>query len=424
MYSFKLGEKTVTLEFEKVITQVERMGRALALRNQDMSERALEAWEFLKTLDDLDAIRERIRLARERDAGFRGAAPLHEPVNRAYLLPSLPERATLLAADGSQIYPSIHAAAVYYLTNIGVFVYHHGVDVLPEQITEPRLFYSDDDVRDKAGQVVTNTAVNARRNVTELQVLVRETWHRREACACPLLAIGDGPLLFWVGKDVPDGHELEADYMGTLVWMHDLHAAMQREHGLSASLIGYVDRPTSAFVVSLLYLMSLYEDDVRGSVLATNGELEGLTDRQLLFRLLSDHPGARTALMVQQSPQNKRYHDKADSLEIAFFYLNVGQPLDFQLARIEMPMWVARDPAAVDHVQALVYHQCQLMWRYPYALTRADELAVIRAHEKSQLEELIEVELRKHDQQVEHSEKLESKVVRHGRTKFGQKRGK
>ena len=52
----------MTLEFEKVITQVERMGRALALRNQDMSERALDAWEFLQKLDDLDAIRERIQL--------------------------------------------------------------------------------------------------------------------------------------------------------------------------------------------------------------------------------------------------------------------------------------------------------------------------------------------------------------------------
>ncbi len=420
--SFELGEKTVTLEFEKVITQVERMGRALALRNQDMSERALDAWEFLQKLDDLDAIRERIQLARERDAGFRGAAPLHEPINRAYPLPPLPERATILAADGSQIYPSIHAAAVYYLTNVGIFVYHHGTDRLPEQVTEPRLFYSDDDVRDKTGQVVTNTAVNARRNVAELQVLVRETWHRRDECVCPLLAISDGPLLFWVGKDVPDGHELEGEYMGTLVWMHDLHAAMQ--HGASASLIGYVDRPTSAFMVSLLYLMSLYEDEVRGSVLATNGELEGLTDRQLLFRLLNDDPGARSALMVQQSPQNKKYHDKADNLEITYFYLNVGQPNDFQLARVEMPMWVASDPVAVDRVHALIYHQCQLMWRYPYALTRADELAVIRAHEKSQLEELIEVELRRHDQHVEHSEKLESKVTRHGRTKFGQKHGK
>jgi hypothetical protein len=423
----------LTLEFEKVITQVERMGRALAMRNQDMSERALDAWEFLQRLDDLAEIRDRVQLARERDVEFRGASPafdkktgeltIHEPINRAYPLPPLPDRATITAADGSQVYPSIHAAAVYYLTNIGVFVYHHGTEILPEQITEPRLYYTDDDVRDSAGQVVTNTAVNARRNVAELQVLVRETWHRRDSL-CPLLAISDGPLLFWVGKDVPDGRELEAAYMGTLVWMHDLHATMQREHGLCASLIGYVDRPTSAFLVSLLYLMSLYEDDVHGTVLATNGELEGLTDRQLMFKLLRDQPGARSALMVQQSPQNKKYHDKNESLEIAFLYLNVGPLYDFQLARIEMPMWVARDPAAVDRVHALVYNQCQMMWRYPYALTRADELAVIRAHEKSQLEELIEIELRKHDQEVEHSEKLESKVVRHGRTRFGQKHKK
>lgn len=413
----------MTLEFEKVIPQVERMGRALAMRNMDLSERALVAWEFFQQLNDLGEITERILLARERDAGFRGAAPLHEPINRAYTLPALPERATIIAADGSQIYPNIHTAAVYYLTNVGVFVYHHGLDALPEQITEPRLHYSEDDVRDDKGQVVTNNAVNARRSVVELQVLAREAWHRREINA-PIVAISDGPLLFWVGKDVPDGHELEADYMGALVHLHDTHAALKRDYRQSASLIGYVDRPTSAFIVALLLLMSLPDEDVRRSVLDAASELEGLTDRQLLFNLLRDHPGARSALLVQQSPQNKRYHDKGENLEIAFFYLNIGALHDYQLARVEMPMWVARDADAVNRVHALMVDQCRMMWRYPYALTRADELAVIRAHERSQLEELIEVELRKHEQTVEHSEKLESKIVRHGRTKYGQKRGK
>jgi hypothetical protein len=399
------------------------MGRALAMRNMDLSERALVAWEFFQQLNDLGEITERILLARERDAGFRGAAPLHEPINRAYTLPALPERATIIAADGSQIYPNIHTAAVYYLTNVGVFVYHHGLDALPEQITEPRLHYSEDDVRDDKGQVVTNNAVNARRSVVELQVLAREAWHRREINA-PIVAISDGPLLFWVGKDVPDGHELEADYMGALVHLHDTHAALKRDYRQSASLIGYVDRPTSAFIVALLLLMSLPDEDVRRSVLDAASELEGLTDRQLLFNLLRDHPGARSALLVQQSPQNKRYHDKGENLEIAFFYLNIGALHDYQLARVEMPMWVARDADAVNRVHALMVDQCRMMWRYPYALTRADELAVIRAHERSQLEELIEVELRKHEQTVEHSEKLESKIVRHGRTKYGQKRGK
>jgi len=64
------------------------------------------------------------------------------------------------------------------------------------------------------------------------------------------------------------------------------------------------------------------------------------------------------------------------------------------------------------------------MWRYPYALTRADELAVVRNQERAQLNELIEIELRRHAQEVAHSEKLDSKVVRHGRTRYGQGRQK
>jgi hypothetical protein len=181
-----------------------------------------------------------------------------------------------------------------------------------------------------------------------------------------------------------------------------------------------VDRPTSSFIVSLLHLMALDEPEVRAAALATNGDLEGLSDQPLMFKLLK--PGERSALMVQQSPQNKRYHDKGENYEIVFFYLSVNPERPYHLARVEMPMWVTRSPGAVDLVHALVYDQCQMMWRYPYALTRADELAVIRAHEKSHLNEMIEIELRKNQQQVEHSEKLESKVVRRGRTRYGQKR--
>jgi len=123
-------------------------------------------------------------------------------------------------------------------------------------------------------------------------------------------------------------------------------------------------------------------------------------------------------LLVQQSPQNKRYHDKDPKYEIACFYLNVSAGVPYHLARVEIPIWVAREPELVNAVHALVYDQCQLMWRYPYALTRADELAVVRNHERAQLNELIEIELRRQQQMVAQSEKLESKVVRHGRTRY------
>ncbi|MCL4237072.1 MAG: DNA double-strand break repair nuclease NurA [Anaerolineae bacterium] len=410
----------MTLEFEKVVEQVARMGRALAARSDSLSERSALAWERLALLSDVDAVRERVVLARVRDAGFRGAALLDEPANRAYPLPSLPPHATLLAADGSQVYPNPHGAALYYLINVGVFVYHHGTDALPEQITEPQLQYSETALHNTNGQLITNAVVNARRSVQELALLAREAWARAER-AGPLLAISDGPLLFWMDKDVPDRKQLEDEYLGWLINLHDLHAN-RSARGESASLLGYVDRPASAFLIGLLHLMGLDEAEVRAPALKSNGDLEGLADQALLLRLLK--PGERSALLVQQSPRNKDYHDKGERYEIACFYLNVSSEPPYHLARVEMPMWVAGDPALVDAAHALVYDQCQLMWRYPYALTRADELAVVRNQERAQLNELIEIELRRHAQEIAHSEKLDSKVVRHGRTRYGQGRQK
>ena len=112
------------------------------------------------------------------------------------------------------------------------------------------------------------------------------------------------------------------------------------------------------------------------------------------------------------------------AMATAFMFFERRTVETTHLARVELPMWVASDPALVDTAHALVYDQCQLMWRYPYALTRADELAVVRNQERAQLNELIEIELRRHAQEVAHSEKLDSKVVRHGRTRYGQGRQK
>lgn len=409
----------MTLEFDKVVSQVQRMGQALAARSTSMSERLALAWERLSLLGDVEAVQRRVDLVRERDAGFRGAALLHEPADRAYPLPPLPNRATILAADGSQVYPNAHAAALYYLINVGVFVYYHGADHLPNPLTEPHLVYTDDMLHDENGHLITNAAVNARRTVQELATLarvIRGQPHSED----PLLALVDGPLLFWAGKDVPDGRALENQYLGQLIYLHDLHANRQAKEGQVVCLAGYVDRPSSAFLISLLHLMRLAPDDVREAMLKTNGDLEGLTDQPLLFKLLK--PGERSALLVQQSPQNKRYHDEDPKYEIACFYLNVSANPPYHLARVEVPMWVAREPELVNAVHALIYDQCQLMWRYPYALTRADELAVVRDRERAQLNDLIEIELRRHQQTVAQSEKLESKVVRHGRTRYDRRR--
>lgn len=398
----------MALQFEKLEAQIAQLGEALAKRNYSAAEELRSAANLLSQLDDLDAIWEQIKIARRNDAGFRGAAPFGEPINQPIPLPSLPLRATLFAADGSQIYPDPHAPAPYWLTNIGVFIYHHGTDALPEVISEPQLFFHDEDVRAPDGQLLPATVINARRTVYELQFLAKVVTERQEN-ASPLVALCDGPLLHMpFGKEIPDARQLEADYHEAFDFLMDAEAA----------LLGYVDRPSSRFVLYTLYLMTLAPEEITASNLAMV-RLEGMTDADLYKPLLP--PGARSGMMVQQSPLNKDYKDRfSPAHEIIFFYLNTaahGQAP--YIARIEIPQWVARNKALVNALHALIYDQCQITDRYPYALTRADEIATVQPADKRALDERIAIELLRHSQPVETSQKLSMKWrARYGRQQY------
>jgi len=397
----------LTLEFDKVVMQIETMGRTLGSREQTAQQRLEAIWQRFLGIGNYQSIWKKIYTAREHDAGFRGAGPVEsEPINYAYPLPACPERATILAADGSQVYPDAHAASIYYLTNIAVFIYHHGADnALPEPITEPGLYYQLADTHDREGRMIANAAVNARRSIFEMQMLTRETLKVLDYA--PLaLSIYDGPLLYWLGKEVPRGPELMEDY----------HEAMTFLQESDVRLCGYVDQPRSRFLINTLYLVNLEDDAITRGNLMTVGDMEGLDDRFLMRYLLE--AGDRSALMIQQSPQNKDYKEKlGEAREIVFFYINVASPgQEPYLARIEIPMWVAQSRTAVDQIHALLYNQCQIMDRYPYTLTRADECAVIRTHEKDALAEMIKIEMLKNNVALDGSQKLAMKgVSRYGR---------
>jgi len=70
---------------------------------------------------------------------------------------------------------------------------------------------------------------------------------------------------------------------------------------------------------------------------------------------------------------------------IYLFYLNTGS----ELARIEVPQWVALRGDLVDLVHAVIIEQCQLNNGYPYVLTRADEQAIVLGEERLALETMI-----------------------------------
>ncbi|HRE47925.1 MAG TPA: DNA double-strand break repair nuclease NurA [Aggregatilineales bacterium] len=395
----------MALPFEKIEPQVAQMGLEVADQRSSILEQTETAFDLLMKATDLNEIWERILLARHNDAGFRGAAPMDEPLNRPIDLCPAPDLATIYAADGSQIYPDQHAPAPYWLTNIGVFIYHHGTDRLPEIVVEPQLYYREEDIRDSEGRLISSGAINARRTVYEMQTLAKVAIRKGDD-ATPRIALYDGPLIGMpMGKDIPNAGMLTMDY----------HEAMDFLFDEGVALTGYVDRPSSRFLVYTLYLMTLTEDEVTRLNVSVP-LLENITDSDLYARLLP--PGSRSGLMIQQSPLNKEYKERhGDHQEIVFFYLNAASTGQAPyIVRVELPMWVARNKPLVNAVQSILHRQCQITDRYPYALTRADEIAVVQPAEKRYLDDMIAVALLKNRQRLEMSQKLSSKhLARYGR---------
>jgi hypothetical protein len=402
------------IRFNDVASDVQSMGRWLSKRDPNFEDRLEDARAMLRASDQLPPIDARIRTVRQsKISGYRGATPLPEALShreaicQQFPLPPLPPAATLVAVDGSQIYPDRHSYPRYYLLNIGIFTYYHGVVKRPEEQVLPKLYFTPQHLRDNRKHLISRRTVDARRSIQELQALAKRA-HDFNDPSLLTIALLDNRLLFFVGSDVTDGDQIMRDYA----------KALKRLHRDGAILAGYVDSPQdSRQIMRLLYLMSIAEERLHDVNLRNLGAFEAVTDVQLLRDILP--AGARSAMMVQNSPANFDFKETmGDDFEIAFFFLNVGAGtgVKAKISRVDIPMWVARQPQIVDHLHALIVSQCVIQGNnpYPYAITRADELAYVSGKEKQKLDDMIRLEMRKHDMSGSLSTKQRTKNVARG----------
>ena len=429
----------MTLEYERLGPELEQMAIAAARLRAAQAERAGQLREVLARRaadwEAIDAGLARAQAAHGADPKyFRAARPLgrDEPLDTPIPAPPPPPRATLIATDGSQILPDRHAPFLYYLINIGAIIYNHGDRDAPGIVSLPSIFYPtiEDDLTDDSPGFDKSevTIARDRREIETLAALALST----QGSATRTLALLDQRLLYW-----PFVGEREKTEEAVFAWT----AAMTQIYETGALLAGYIDRPGKASVVTLLQTL-LDERLVNLRQLGRRPTAGELTDADLYATLLG--PGERSPVFVDVSPANARFAEEHPLIEVCFFYLNPGArgqgaggrataaaaswepaqapqtgaapggeasaapavpyaldpvpwPLDpgpslaaRAIARVDIPRWVAEDPAAVAFVHGLIYDQCQLIGDYPYVLARADELAVVGRHDEMNLNLMID----------------------------------
>ena len=355
----------MTLELSQLTEEVRSMGEVVAKRQQTAIDLVRLARQWLTDhADKGPALRHAARTV-------QAAIPTEEPLDAAYSLPSVPDRFTVAAADGSQIQPDRHGAARYHLINIGSLVYRHGSGQAPDAKSQSELGYTEDDLYEN-GMPVAGNLLDVRRDLAELKRLA-------DVCTSepvPTVALVDGSIVLWVLKDLPGGTRASkiSGYLDQL----------DRIRQAGGIVGGFISRPGYNDVTRLLYLASM-EGDAKKTREHPN-PLDHLPDRAVFATL---PPGARSALFVASREINQEDYARRGH-EVHFFYLNVveegNEPV---IARVEVPAWVARDAGKLNLIHAAVVAQARITGDYPYALVRADELAYISHRERAALEQMV-----------------------------------
>lgn len=367
----------MSLDLPQVLPQVEALGREAAQQAAARPARLRAAQAAWRSAAQQGREALRLRVARA-PAGWRGAAPLDEPIDSVHDAPPHPPRLRVLGADGSQVYPDRHALAHYYLINIGLIDFDHGSGEAPHTRTQPILGYTADDLYDRFGGAVDPALINARRDLEELRALAG----RAAEGPGPVVALIDNTLLLWAAQP-----ERERNRPEIVALLQGYLEAMGRAQAAGAALAGFVDRPGSTHLLALLQLAAAGEQ--AGPAPADPDLYRGLTDRELLAGRLG--PGQRSAVFELCGPLAQVYAEHHHALR--FFYLHTGY--EDLIARVELPAWVADDPQRLSWLHAGLIEQCRLTG-VPYVLVRAHELALVARADRQALEGQIGAALRGH----------------------------
>ncbi len=372
----------MALEFEKITSKIRLMGETTRQRSESAN---LELVRLLRQMEHYGDNWSHIELclAQAKDKAdkqkYRSAEPFTktEPLHLGIDPPdATPEQATLIAIDGSQALPSRHAPHLYYLINTGTIIYSHGDNNAPIEISQPELFYLGDDVTESLVDFQSGQ-VSRKRDMAEIGGLARCVWENKYARA-PIIAILDQRLQYF---PIGVNNASEANQF-VRQWIEGMETIKQ----CNALLVGYIERPETSAVITLLNTLDWGKD---GHDVAALVERPELADTALFTRVLE--PGQRSCLfeVVNQSTNYLPFVEA--NQEICFFYFK--PPGLGDVTRVDVPKWAAQQEDVIEVIHALLFAQCRLLGGYPYVLARADEVAVVQHSDREYLEHLIDLEM-------------------------------
>ncbi|HIE53310.1 MAG TPA: DNA double-strand break repair nuclease NurA [Armatimonadetes bacterium] len=383
------------LDWTEVQQQIQRMAQEQVQVTAEREDKLSLALERVARYGEEGWLALAAKIAGSRTSWL--VAELTAPLTTRVSAPPCPRPLSVLAADGSQIFPDRHESVPCYLLNIGRVALHYGQEQRPLLDSRAYLGYREQDVYQFWGGqriLVTPEVVAARRKVREFEALADLA--EKQNTGAPRVALTDGSLIMWGLESKPSDFQQEV--------LHSLLRALSRLRKQRVPVVGYISRPASADVIYALRVGDCDQERANCDrcphlpARMRNGRpvqltlsryalevlpcatVEGLTDEMLFGAYLE--PGERTAVFHSQSRILQHYGEHA----VDFFYLQVGT----EVTRLEVPRWVSEERTLLELVHAAVLDQVEKGGGYPVALTEAHEQAVLRTADREMFLHLLE----------------------------------
>jgi hypothetical protein len=295
------------------------------------------------------------------------------------------------------------------LINLGTVKINYGSKPSAELETFPKLYSNPEDLiissRDDNLQreIIQGNLLDAKRSVEECRQLAEMT--KSLAAGSTSIAMMDGSLILFGLENYPRFVTDELLLKGFLKHLNTIKESCTERQLILASYISY---PQSSHVINALKVAICPYDkaDCERYCSGTKGKCEAISDLQdktVFYRTLSY--GERSARFINPSVIVDKYYGIH---RVYFFYLR----LEDEIARVEVPEWVAMRTDLLDLAHVLVLDQCRRGQGYPVALSEAHEKAVVSAMDREQFWGLVEETLIEEKLPVNTSTKSRTKRTR------------
>lgn len=428
------------LDFNQLARQMQGISQHLVTESSAMRQK-LDYAEVL--MEQMPAMQTELMERQEKWGDrtiFTAAVPI-EPIETRVRIEAAPYAHTVLATDGSQIAPSHHEIAYCYLINTGRIILHYGQGKQPLLDSLPEVFYRPEDLFvSRQWGIRTEEWMSYRRTVTETEVLAelaqwvtqmpsredsielsiaepvaemiaepiaeiaatkkRSTRTKRTEqlsllesqrtratpiitpSKIPTIAMVDGSLIYWFLEQLP-GEARDRILQPIL-------AAWRQLQSIGVPMVGYISASRSGESLNFFRFLTCPYTSPDCQTHCSNlpdkapcQVLEPLRDAAVWARLLN--PGERSPLWRSSAKIQDYYEEQC----IYFCYLHVGT----EVARVEVPEWVAQDATMMTRAMSLVIAQVQKGYGYPVALAEAHNQAVVRGGDRSRFFGLLEQQM-------------------------------